>query len=338
MSAGDSEDESSSRPTTSMRHQRYSTSHSEDTSKRSRSSVASSVDERQMSLDRSLGYSRSDQPFFDDSNNRQQSLHLMHDGDPSSITNHSHPPRAGSSRGENLTVRRREANRLAAQRFRSRKKGYQESLEEKIRQLQEENAALLNRMEGRPNTFGGHYDLPFEPMPHETSMPGMDRPTTVAEPSSNSQQHGPGPDIRIAALDSANRRLQEENRNLEEELRRMSGELEMWRRWSRQNRDRAPWPHESHPPPFHRAQSHDTIPRSLSTFSDLRASQTTADGQMPPPTLPPPLAMSVHSSTGTPIRLPPIRLTPPPPPPPQHRRSTSNNDNGGISATIKRES
>ena len=50
-------------------------------------------------------------------------------------------PTGSSSRAigeDGLTLRRREANRLAAQRFRSRKKGYQDSLEERIRILEEE--------------------------------------------------------------------------------------------------------------------------------------------------------------------------------------------------------
>jgi hypothetical protein len=63
---------------------------------------------------------------------------------------------ANSSRGGGgkggITTRRRESNRLAAQRFRNRKKGYQNSLEERIRILEHEKdlvAKSLNRSHQR---------------------------------------------------------------------------------------------------------------------------------------------------------------------------------------------
>jgi predicted nuclease with TOPRIM domain len=65
---------------------------------------------------------------------------------------------AEGSSGPGITVRRREANRLAAQRFRSRKKGYQDSLEERIKALEEERDGLLRRQgetpEGREEIRG----------------------------------------------------------------------------------------------------------------------------------------------------------------------------------------
>ena len=147
--------------------------------------------------------------------------------------------KAGPSRGgrpQSLTVRRREANRLAAQRFRSRKKGYQESLEEKVRELQEENALLQGRLEGRQ-------DMPFRPRSGEPPRPILPHSSSADWTAT----HGSAADIRMAALDAANRRLQEENRALEVEVQRVSGELEMWRRWANQHRDKPAWYQELPP-------------------------------------------------------------------------------------------
>ena len=124
------------------------------------------------------------------------------------------PNRPHTSGRDNLTTKRREANRLAAQRFRSRKKGYQESLEEKVRELQEENAMLVRRLESQAGP------LPLLPA-HLHAQPG---------------------DIRFTALDSANRQLRDENRSLEAELRRLSSEVEMWRSWAQRHREGYPWP------------------------------------------------------------------------------------------------
>lgn len=116
---------------------------------------------------------------------------------------------AEGSSGPGITVRRREANRLAAQRFRSRKKGYQDSLEERIKALEEERDGLLRR---QGETAEGH--------------------------------GGPSADARVASLEAANRRLREEIRGVYEENGRLAGEnerlhreLENWKRWREQVSD-----------------------------------------------------------------------------------------------------
>ena len=98
-----------------------------------------------------------------------------------------------TNKEDTLTVRRREANRLAAQRFRSRKKGYQDSLEERIRVLEEDREGLLRQLGGAPEVT-----------------------TNV--------------DVRIAALEAANRRLRDEMSMLRAENDRLRDELEAWRR------------------------------------------------------------------------------------------------------------
>ncbi len=102
-----------------------------------------------------------------------------------------------NERDESLTLRRREANRLAAQRFRSRKKGYQDSLEEKIRMMEDERDVLLQRL--------------------------GEAPGDAKDPTD--------PDVRVAALESANRHLRDELGSLREENDRLRDELEAWRRW-----------------------------------------------------------------------------------------------------------
>ena len=133
---------------------------------------------------------------------------------------------SGRLHEDNLTVRRREANRLAAQRFRSRKKGYQDSLEERIRILEEEREALLFRDAG-PGDDAFYRKWPTRPS------------TAIAAQSARP----PEPeafdiDVRIAALESANRRLQEElrvvsedNDRLRDEVDRLQAEADRWRNW-----------------------------------------------------------------------------------------------------------
>ena len=58
----------------------------------------------------------------------------------------------GGPAESSLTKRRREANRLAAQRFRSRKKGYQDSLEERVRVLENEKAILQDQLRTVPSS------------------------------------------------------------------------------------------------------------------------------------------------------------------------------------------
>lgn len=111
---------------------------------------------------------------------------------------------SGGERGEDgLTLRRREANRLAAQRFRSRKKGYQDSLEERIRILEEEKDIVARH---------GYLNYPRSTSPDKLPM---------------------DVDVRVSALEAANRRLQEEVRVVTEENVRLKDEVERWRKWER---------------------------------------------------------------------------------------------------------
>lgn len=170
---------------------------------------------------------------------------------------------SGSSRNatgeDSLTIRRREANRLAAQRFRNRKKGYQESLEERIRQLEEERDALLRRL--------GEYGVPFQSSSSGSSYPSVlpneeDGPTRNWLSSSHSSSHqsnrlslhtgqypgdalspdgrdpGIDVDVRISSLEAANRRLQDELRGAHDEIDRLRDDLDKWRAWEAGRRDR----------------------------------------------------------------------------------------------------
>lgn len=127
----------------------------------------------------------------------------------------------GDLKEDTLTVRRREANRLAAQRFRSRKKGYQDSLEERIRVLEDDREGLLRQMGGAPEMTGNV-------------------------------------DVRVAALEAANRRLRDEMSMLRADNDRLRDELEAWRRQDHRlppMHSRTP---EYHPPhqPLERTRSY----------------------------------------------------------------------------------
>lgn len=161
------------------------------------------------------GYSRRKRNFSP----TQQNESLSPPVDPAISPDHAGNSTAesGSSRltgGEdNLTLRRREANRLAAQRFRSRKKGYQDSLEERIRVLEEEKDIMARSM--------------GQPLRQEYYPP----------PRSASPEKGPiDVDVRVAALESANRRLQDELRVIAEDNDRLRDEVDRWRQWEREVR------------------------------------------------------------------------------------------------------
>lgn len=133
---------------------------------------------------------------------------------------------SSSSRGgageDHLTLRRREANRLAAQRFRSRKKGYQDSLEERIRALEEEKDSMVRRLD-----------------PGHRHSPEYSRHEPYRRRSVSPDRHADG-DVRVASLESANRRLQDELRGALEENERLRDEVDRWRRWERDLRDHRP--------------------------------------------------------------------------------------------------
>lgn len=126
---------------------------------------------------------------------------------------------------ESTITRRREANRLAAQRFRNRKKGYQDSLEERVRQLEEENLELVRRCElaeGYQRT-------------RPRSSPGFDRSQRLPEHypfSSGGHTPGQAPPsssddkMRISSLEGENRILTDELKMMREENERLRNQLE----------------------------------------------------------------------------------------------------------------
>ena len=157
---------------------------------------------------------------------------------------------------DSTVLRRREANRLAAQRFRNRKKGYQDSLEERIRQLEEENAFLRQRQHmddhmafgaarprSSPTVHHGRSPHSADQYPYPPFRPRMTSPSTSDA------------DVRIASLDSANRRLQEDVRGLTEENERLRDALARWQEWgqsmshAREQRDERDQRDHTQPPP-----------------------------------------------------------------------------------------
>ncbi|KAK8858785.1 hypothetical protein IAR55_003015 [Kwoniella newhampshirensis] len=155
-------------------------------------------------------------------------------------------------RGEDtLTVRRREANRLAAQRFRSRKKGYQDSLEERVKDLEQEKDVLLRQLDelaqiskASPSLQGRPSALRLQHDDYRGEKPwGVDGVSNARQGSSSQRPMSPerreppvDVDVRIAALESANRRLQDEVRGVTDENERLRSELRRWQDWDRQGR------------------------------------------------------------------------------------------------------
>lgn len=144
----------------------------------------------------------------EDSWNGHSNSTPIHDGTllaPSTSSWSDRTPQPGDG---HLSLRRREANRLAAQRFRSRKKGYQDSLENKIRQLEEDKELLVRHL-------------------------------TVGTDGRNVAPPSPAIDVAVcvAALESANRQLQDELTIVGEDNDELREELEQWRRWEREQRE-----------------------------------------------------------------------------------------------------
>lgn len=154
----------------------------------------------------------------------------------------------GNLSEDSLTLRRREANRLAAQRFRSRKKGQQDSLEERVRQLEDERDALLRQLGGacRPSSrdtlgIGIGDDNDFRPGSKHVLATTLSPTPQIATPyfplcSNSPERREPSLDIdvRIAALESANRKLQDVLRSFVEENVRLRADIESWRGWQRE--------------------------------------------------------------------------------------------------------
>lgn len=139
-----------------------------------------------------------------------------------------------------MILRRREANRLAAQRFRNRKKGYQDSLEERIRVLEEERAILNRRLEDAEDGHAGrgyhgphsgeHLMRRFDQSPSVLAgAPGRSASTSrlsrFASPSAADAE------LRVASLESANRRLQDELKRASERISFLESNLDQWVKW-----------------------------------------------------------------------------------------------------------
>ncbi|OCF57023.1 hypothetical protein L486_05880 [Kwoniella mangroviensis CBS 10435] len=144
------------------------------------------------------------------------------------------PPASGGT----ASVRRREANRLAAQRFRSRKKGYQDSLEERIRVLESEKEVLIRQVDESLSRTG-HPSTSLQPRSSDLRHAqadgnGVDGAHWPGKRNSNPTHRSTSPerretpldaDVRIASLESANRRLQDDVRNLIEENEQLRDEM-----------------------------------------------------------------------------------------------------------------
>lgn len=127
--------------------------------------------------------------------------------------------RGGGGKG-GITTQRREANRLAAQRFRNRKKGYQNSLEERIRILEHEKdliAKTLNQSHQRLDPDDACY-----------------RQMEALYPNSLNRI-GDG-DVRYASLESVNRSLKSDWRGVMVVKASLKDEVELWRTWERAQR------------------------------------------------------------------------------------------------------
>lgn len=140
-----------------------------------------------------------------------------------------------------MILRRREANRLAAQRFRNRKKGYQDSLEERIRVLEEERAILNRRLEeaeeghiagrGYPGPHANeHLMRRFEQGPSVLAG-GPVRSASTSRISRFASPSAADAELRVASLESANRRLQDELKRASEKISFLESNLDQWVRW-----------------------------------------------------------------------------------------------------------
>ena len=134
------------------------------------------------------------------------------------------------------TIRRREANRLAAQRFRSRKKAHQEQLEEKIRRLEEDRQTLISHYpsERVGSAEEAVLDVEQDAGPsnqsatRSTSPQGP--PRLVSSVSFELREFSADQEVRIASLEAANRKLQEDLRVVRQEKEELLEELRRWRR------------------------------------------------------------------------------------------------------------
>lgn len=132
-----------------------------------------------------------------------------------------------------MILRRREANRLAAQRFRNRKKGYQDSLEERVRALEQERDGLLERVEAVDRTFKRDSDAVWATPSTKHRRSGTGSATFLARKSGS----GPLPptatdeSLRLSGVEAANRRLQDESKWLQEENQALKETIAKWVEW-----------------------------------------------------------------------------------------------------------
>ncbi|WVQ85001.1 hypothetical protein IAT38_007165 [Cryptococcus sp. DSM 104549] len=146
---------------------------------------------------------------------------------------------------EVISSRRREANRLAAQRFRTRKKGYQDELEEKIKSLEQDNRQLMGMLDEKSPKNSS--TSPDRAMPRHDSEVDTDKSNGRAPGSCHNTPHPPrSEDLplstdsqlpsaiiepRLGALEMANERLQHQLQDLREENQEIKNELERMMRW-----------------------------------------------------------------------------------------------------------
>lgn len=254
-----------------------------------------------MSASRSSGYNSNSPPFESDMGDPEQRYTSAQSSNSASASGTAVDSNASSRGGageETLTLRRREANRLAAQRFRSRKKGYQDSLEERIKILEDEKEVIGRRLA----------QTRHQPTPDD----GYYRPTEQHRRRSQSPDRAGDGDVRLAALESANRRLQDELRGVVEDNDRLRDEVERWRKWEREQRE----PRREEVSPTASTDSENAV----LTFQYARG----------PPTLPPldfgPMAPPSYTSSSQSTTYPPpshVAGYPPRPPHPPLERSHS---------------
>lgn len=220
-------------------------------------------------------------------------------------------------------LRRREANRLAAQRFRNRKKGYQDSLEEKVRDLQDKNSELLRRLDqidehprlsrsqSSPNHRTRHAGDPYPYPPHYASQGSSSNlaTPTIAEA-----------EMRIESLEAANRHLQKELKEMVDETDRLRMLLH------KENPLRYP----RHPPPPPPGPSPGPSPREgVSIYFACHPSCPNHYGSgrcYPPPSNPYQIPMTgsvVPSRLSHSMSMHHRRSSPPPPSASQHRHQLS---------------
>ncbi|WVN90528.1 uncharacterized protein L203_105764 [Cryptococcus depauperatus CBS 7841] len=155
-------------------------------------------------------------------------------------------PRRTRKRSEEgpMTTRRREANRLAAQRFRNRKKGYQDSLEEKIKILEQENKALQVRLGGhgdsRDPSSSSHISTSHIPFPggwaegsHHVTFAHQNANLVSADIMDIQHDH----EVRIGYLEKVNQALEDEIQHMREENRILKVEFTRWRTSARERKE-----------------------------------------------------------------------------------------------------